>query len=114
MADLAVGLAYRNARLRAWRAYGVPIEGGWRSAPRRRVVVASAELRCAVCGERDDTFLTRNEEPAKYLVMLARSEADSLRWIVAERRCSHLAPLLGEDPPEIIGLTQLELLAGDP
>jgi hypothetical protein len=32
---------------------------------------------------------------------------------IKDSKCPHLAPLLGDDPPEVRDLTALELLAGE-
>lgn len=105
MADLAAELAYRNARLRAWKAHGVPVEGGWGEISFKSdgKVYALLILRCETC------------------LAIARGAATEVRYlevtaarVVGEIACSHLAPLIGADPPEVVALTKLELLAGDP
>jgi hypothetical protein len=96
MADVAALLAYRNARLRAWRAHGVPVEGGWWGG--------SIKVRCTVCGADGEGGVVSGDIGAA-----ARCE-----HLAIATCCEHLAPLLGEDPPEIVDLTRLELLAGDP
>jgi hypothetical protein len=114
-ADLAALLAQRNARLRAWRACGVPVEGGWRPGdPQRDFARPRLTLRCGSCGGEP---LTRGMGSRMPLATVLANLNDHERASVEEwlgRGCPHLAPLLGEDPPEVQALTTLELLAGDP
>jgi hypothetical protein len=113
-ADLATLLAQRNARFRAWRTYGVPIAPGevlvYRNYDGTRLLL-DAELSCTACnlpsaGHRDLRGAPREE--------LAAADRAAVEELVMDNGCSHLAPLLGEDPPEVVELTKLELLAGDP
>lgn len=101
MPDLAAELLRRNARLRAWREYGVPVEGGWKEVGSRSLVARLwLNVNCGACGayywERlmECSGGWRHEGPGR------------------ANPCPHLAPLLGEDPPEVEQLTALELLAG--
>jgi hypothetical protein len=48
--------------------------------------------------------------PALFLA----AERESLRMLAKYQGCTHLAPLLGEDPPAVQKLTKRELLAGEP
>jgi hypothetical protein len=99
-ADLALEIHRRNARLRAWRAYGVPVEGGWEGT--------GLMLRCGVClGPWRGVKLSghvRTQHLAWQEVQLVRA--------MRRRDCPHLAPLLGDDPPEVTAIAELELLAG--
>jgi hypothetical protein len=106
-----VALAQRNARLRAWREHGAPVAGGWRRdrAGRGRL---SLSLRCGACRLEVDLDLWESvytHQPAALL----RVEARALAHLEGVYRCRHLSALLREDPPEVVALTKLELLAGD-
>jgi hypothetical protein len=112
VADLALELARRNARLRAWRGMGVPVRGGWNHSlfvPRQAFLAAGCESCDANvggnvhAGERWTAGYTRGR-----LKAVERREFDRLRRL----GCPHLAPLLLPDPPELAALYELELLAG--
>jgi hypothetical protein len=111
-ADTDLFLAQRNARLRAWQAHGVPVEGGWRLASSRPRAYGHLVIGCAVCGiERSGTYSLHEIQPESYYHReIKEVRALSEGW----RACSHLTPLLDEDPPEVVALTRLELLAGEP
>lgn len=107
MIDLDLVILRRNARLRAWAAYGVPVEGGWHfRGPgdywhKLRVWC----LACRASGSMQETALDSSDSLEHML--------DSERWAwLGVFGCAHLQPLLGEDPPEIAELIKLELLAG--
>src|SRR5262245_44577585 len=105
MADLVAELARRNARLRAWRAHGAPVEGGWRIERWRDGARGALDLGCTTCGKRTV------DQTSYHPVSLPLIERSALRYL----NCPHLAALLSEeDPPAVQALTQLELLAGDP
>jgi hypothetical protein len=107
-ASLHLELLRRNARLRAFRALGVPIVGGWRYVGRMSLrddpfgrEWAQWWARCGACasGERD----------------ILLSDPEALEIYEEEQgvpRCPHLAPLLQPDPPELAALLDLEILAG--
>jgi hypothetical protein len=113
MTDPAALIAYRNARLRAWRAYGVPVEGEWRFVA-GRPYFGVLDLGCAVC--LSDARNYASAAGAKSRAEIAARLANAERELFAFRQllCAHLTPLLGADPPEVLELTKLELLAGDP
>jgi hypothetical protein len=107
VADPYLEIARRNARLRAWRAHGVPIEGCWERVGHS----VRVRLRCQACG--------LEGQPSEPL----SSKAEPHRWRTAEdwqvrditdKGCRHLAShlLVATDPPEVITITELELLAG--
>jgi hypothetical protein len=105
--DLAALLDQRNARFRAWRLFGVPVQGGW--VLWRQEDEAELTLRCLSC-----RALLRGRhfaEPLRALAPAAVLQAERGELLAA---CHHLAPLAGEDPAEVVALTALELLAGDP
>jgi hypothetical protein len=103
MNGFELALLRRNARLRAWRSYGVPIEGGWEL---HWSGLAWVRLSCQRCQDR------RLEQPGHTSRGLAAAEAIALRRAAAQG-CPHLAPLLEEDPLEVQAITELELL-GNP
>jgi hypothetical protein len=111
MADLQLELLRRNARLRAWRAVGVPIEGGWALRGRSSFSWGHLRLRCSACGRSD------NDGAAGSAGMVAHAERLAIRQMLTPdlpNPCpGHLAPLLGEDPPEVLAILELELLAGE-
>jgi hypothetical protein len=119
-ADLHLELQKRNARLRAWKVLGVPVSGGWEVEhlvavdPRTMRAVADStpvvtlRLRCGRC-DRSTHFPHPPDDLS--LLSLRRAEAarlESLEWL----GCTHLAPLLQPDPPELAALLDLEILAG--
>jgi hypothetical protein len=95
-AALALQLAYRNARLRAWRALGVPVRGGWLHWEGGWAFLAGCDCGVLLLPQ----LLEAGDSPA---ALEQKAGAP----------CDHLAPLLGEEPPALLGLTRLELLAGD-
>jgi hypothetical protein len=99
--DLALALLRRNARLRAWRAYGVPVEGGWEEWSDGGVW--DFRVRCLACGGTHTAGLI-------FEAVLAAEERAIKRHLLSG--CPHLAPLLGDDPPEVTAIAELELLAG--
>jgi hypothetical protein len=105
-AALPLEIARRNARLRAYRALGVPVEGEWRPPPPGGSL-ASIQMGCTSCGystlKLAQFDLERTERNAISLPIPGGRRA----------RCEHLAPLLGEDSPEVRAIYELELLAGD-
>jgi hypothetical protein len=102
--DLAALLALQNA----WRAYGVPVVGD-------RYLESDClwlYLKCGRCDTYDEIPLSLLEREDGVRLFLKR-----LRALLAELKskgCEDLARLLGKDPPEVVALTKLELLAGDP
>jgi hypothetical protein len=123
VADLAAELALRNARFRAWRAYGVPVAGGWEPCYLTKVDLGTmrslgsefigVELRlcCGACGYSRKWNLGRTELEAPCGI---RAAVLGREWVSLHASCVHLAPLLEPDPPAVVALTKLELLAGDP
>jgi type II secretory pathway component PulM len=99
--SLHLELQKRNARLRAYRALGVPVDARWEIRPRGRRSSAVLTLGCALCqaGAMKEAW-----SPAG----MARAEGEALAFA----DCPHLAPLLQPDPPELAALLDLELLAG--
>ena len=108
MAELAAELALRNARLRAWRVYGVPVLGGWTVfGPERGALL---ELRCGPCNRAVNGFLEGLFVHSCFDLPWALRSTERVKTL--ELGCPQLAPLLGEDPREVLELTKLELLAG--
>jgi hypothetical protein len=104
MADLALELLRRNARLRAWRATGLSFEGGW-SLEENGVVWL--ELCCGQCEGFDQIgcLPSERDDGARLLGEILNS--------LSKQLCPHLLPLRGEDPPEVLAILELELVAGD-
>jgi hypothetical protein len=107
--SLHLELQKRNARLRAFRALGVPVEGGWQPAPDGRLLL---QLRCLTCGGPPHQTFTGLERFAVKARGPHGIEGQLIRAIQRLTRCPHLAPLLQPDPPELAALLDLELLAG--
>jgi hypothetical protein len=108
MSELA--LYHRNARLRAWRDYGVPVEARW--APRDEAS-ATLHFSCARCflGEENVHSWRVLREDIPLEEALADWEKEALLRL-ARRGCSHLAVLLGPEPAEVRAIWELELLYG--
>jgi hypothetical protein len=102
----------RNAGLRAWRSYGVPLTGGW-----QRDEPSVLLLGCSVCGVEDKRVLPSDATGERLQRLMRLSEIGAARTLLIEEigrpACPHLAPLLGEDPPEVRAMHELELLAGE-
>ncbi len=111
--DLYLETQRRNARFRAWRAYGVPVEGGWsnvRIEDGQQYASAGLQLGCGTCGRAARTvcgeeWYHKDPVDAEWVVLTGLDAGTPL--------CVHLAPLLEDDPPEVQALWELELLAGD-
>src|SRR5688572_11463890 len=97
--DLTPILVQRNARLRAWQSLGVPVTGGWLYWAGGGFTFLAG---CGACGAIIQPRVLTPGEP----LTPAEAERD------AGVPCPHLAPLLGEDSPEVLAVTELELLAG--
>jgi hypothetical protein len=106
--ELARVLLWRNARLRAWAAVGLPVEGRWRHEGPGYVRFF---FRCLACTQLLP-FLR-----GFFLGHWGASSFESAEQDAAEhvlsRGCPHLSRLLGGDPPEVLEILPLELLAGD-
>jgi hypothetical protein len=106
MTPLEAAVRRRNARLQAWRDYGLPVEGGWTLEGLLRLHL---RLNCEVCDirEREVTvhfpdFMTDNVSYIRFFFS---------RWEgVLSPGCPHLAPLNGDDPEEVQALTACGLL----
>jgi hypothetical protein len=124
MADLDLELQKRNARFRAWKALGVPLDGGWKEEhlvsvdPRTMRAVsdstptATLKIGCTLC----DSPTYRGYGPGSLEVSasldIPTELAEQELVAVARLACHHLDPLLQPDPPELAALYELELLAG--
>jgi hypothetical protein len=98
--SLALAIHARNARLRAWKGAGVRLLGGW--VQRGRLL--AFDLKCVPCRRWYQGEVGRDTHlPDAERSILRRSTLDV---------CPHLAPLLDPDPPEVVAITELELLAG--
>lgn len=112
MSDLYLQIGQRNARLRAWRACGLPVRGEWRGTPNTGFSIL---LSCAECDGAESFYV----DPLTLLSsfdlpwLLRQGEREALSLLVKRSTCHHLAPLLlPEDPEEVRAVTALELLAG--
>lgn len=107
----ALAVMVRNARFRAWKAYGIPVEGGWVMRGSGYGSGSQLTLTCGVCGVRCERFSYTSAQEglvyAEWSALLAPSRGIHLA------RCEHLQRLLdrGPDPPEVIALTELEMLS---
>jgi hypothetical protein len=113
MVDPAALIAHRNARFRAWRAYGVPVEGEWRLVT-GRPYFGVLDLGCAVCLSDARNYAPAGGAPGRAELIARLVNAERELFAFRQLLCSHLTPLLGADPPEVQEITRLELLAGDP
>jgi hypothetical protein len=114
LAALQLELIRRNARFRAWRAYGLPAAGHWRLAESGLVV---GSLRCHACQEQVsyayDPSQWGDAEGVDWQNLLAEGERTLVSKLSRYKGCWHLRPLLTADPPEVRAITELELLSGD-
>jgi hypothetical protein len=108
LADLHLELLRRNARLRAWRAYGIPVEGGWTLSEEDLPPLLA--LSCRECGAWLQTCPPRRT--LRQTADIFREESRAITGSLRSQGCPHLAPLLGADPPEVKAIAELELLAG--
>jgi hypothetical protein len=110
MTPLEAETLRRNARLRAWRDYGLPVEGGWTmekgwyDQPERHS--ARLLLRCTACPSVEyGTWLCFSEDSTDLDISLTYYEH------LHTPPCSHLEPLLEpHDPEEVQALTACALL----
>lgn len=113
--ELARVLHRSNARIRAWKAYGLPIEGcGWAWDAAWYAFM----LQCLTCNTEFRWTPTSlggfgvegwGENAPRAAV--DRAVAAAQRYVF-RKVCDHVRPLLGPDPAEVIEITRLELLAG--
>src|SRR5262249_44316823 len=105
--ELDLAIRSRNLRLRAWQACGVPVVGGWHALDDGEG--AELLLTCMRCDN------TRVRVSSRLPDLEAERQHFARQWLWL---CTHLAPLLeatrrGEDPPEVVALYELSLLAGE-
>lgn len=121
--SLHLAILRRNARFRAWRSAGVPVEGGWRlmQPGRKGHEWAALALRCGACGWEESGGTGGKPWLGKtWGWMLEEEEEDALIGVdrkptppsIGDWHCPHLTPLLSPDPPEVVATTELEMLAG--
>jgi hypothetical protein len=118
--DLELEIARRNARLRAFRGLGVPVEGGWE---RSEYGLYYVTLRCLLC-----QGPAKTEQLQSSVALVMGRGLDRPNWIGAAREAElnaafatclgvrwkqHLDRLWEEDPPGLAALYELELLAGE-
>jgi hypothetical protein len=119
--SLDLEIARRNARFRAWRAYGLAFEGGWELVRVRQHSPgwtsppnpgAMLDLRCGECGRHHKTLAPSPDITSHpWGRNLDAALAEVLNGLY-RAGCSHLSPLLGEDPPEVRAIWEMEILSG--
>jgi hypothetical protein len=97
-----------NARLRAWRAYGLPLHGRWQllGDPARPHPLIRVGLHCEACGAIAGGALDFSGE----LGFTTGEEAE--RGLVEQllaKGCSHAAPMLAPMPEAVLALYTREL-----
>jgi hypothetical protein len=118
---LRLAVLARNARLRAWKGCGVPVEGGWRlgvpkpmETPDEVFVGAWGYIWCGLgcpSPRPEGLFLSVGEYMPGYRYIRGCVQAEER--ILREYACEHLRPLLTRrDPVKVSALAKLELLAG--
>ncbi len=115
MTELERAVVRRNARLKAWAEYGVPVAAAWGylsvARPGFRLAF-EAYCRAEGCGGCNSG--TISEVPAQTVSLERRMELAEryfLRFVLGpDQNCTHLAPLLGPEPPEVSALIPLLLL----
>jgi hypothetical protein len=114
--SLDLEIARRNARFRAWRAYGLAFEGGWYTYPsERHGYSARLDLRCLACLRLVRSRFVHKGNPPSVLQRREEDATDTASGragIPLRGYCSHLSPLLGEDPPEVRAIWEMEILSG--
>jgi hypothetical protein len=116
VADLDLEMARRRARFRAWKAHGLPVDAVWENLGRGWVRVEIVCTACKVGNEAEDAVPSGACAVAEDLADTEASVLDALMNEDEDEdlRCSgHLAPLLQPDPPEVLAIAELELLAGE-
>lgn len=136
--DLRLAIHARNARFRAWKAHGLPIEGGWKlgqRSPERWVDTETGEtvdrprppypylrLQCTACGWSETGAVGGLLGAKTWAQALDDEEWDALKGVdrkptppsLDDWHCPHLEPLLTPEedtPPEVVALTALEMLS---
>lgn len=101
--DIEGEIWQRNARFRAWQAYGVPVEARWQLEAGK----LSLLLRCLCCQKA--SFYESEPEPA----MMNDVERAAVVFCSRKFQCAHLTPLLRRElPPDVKAILDLELLCG--
>lgn len=119
MADLHLEIARRNARFRAWKAHGVPVEGAWRLEPMPpSFTIAKLKVGCSLCGHPHHGSFGPGTPEIWAMTEIADGLAEQERLAIQMRpdcaeaaECDHLDALLEDDPPEVRATTELELLS---
>jgi hypothetical protein len=114
--DVTPILSRRNARPRAWRAHGMPLTARWET--RFQHLSASFTARCDTRGREARTSLAEGDAAQVFDIpgLVRALEGQAVHRIIRDgvRPCPYLAPLLGEDPPEVVEITELEPFPGEP
>jgi hypothetical protein len=98
MSVIDVEIRRRNARIKAWASMGVSLEGRWV----REGNIVVVHLACTHCRE-GQSLRFQGAPPG-----MAPFEKQMISKIV-DVGCTHLSPLLGNDPAELAVRTTLEL-----
>jgi hypothetical protein len=116
-AEIGRGVILRKARLRAWKARGVPVGSEWKWWFYQGKWDLELQIWCEACSNAS-SFTTGDHSWVAW-TGLPEVERQVIERVIAressgDEPCPHLAPLLGDDPPEVVELMNRELLASDP
>jgi hypothetical protein len=116
MSPLERAIVLRNARLRAWRDFGVPVLGEWR----KDGGAVALRVACEACGRgtigrQSLSRLAGGDSSPSWYRVLAEEEQDAFRCapFPAPRLnncCPHLFPMCDHDPPDFAAFVALALL----
>lgn len=106
----ALEVARRNARLRAWRAYGLPVEGAWAQAPSGYQLQLACGRCLASAQALISSLLLSTADLSTFTRALPEYERHTLRRLEG-KGCAELAPLRGGDPAAVREIWALELLS---
>src|ERR1043166_9298908 len=106
MDDIHLEILRRNARLRAWRAVGVPVKGGWelKYRPAGESLWLNLKIGCSTCDDwaSPSVGLYIAGGLGSVSARMKNAEINSIYKSDGVAICPHLTPLLGEDPPEVM------------
>jgi hypothetical protein len=113
MTPLEAEIMRRNARFRAWRDYGargVLVLGWWRLDAKNKDKFAALTLYCDGCpGLQTLGEITDGIEVVGPALSVLGAEVRAIGRAIGSG-CTHVLPLLGPDPEEVVALTALALL----
>jgi hypothetical protein len=108
--ELELLLAARNARFRAWKANGLPIEGAWAMLSIMHATAGSVWVHCTLCKLDAEGHVESLRSGPNELGVLIYKEEEAIKDLLS-KGCHHLLLLQGEDPPRIKALVEKERLA---